>query len=153
MVPKTFSAILLAVIAKSIGGSANYKLLHSFLVVKKKGELVGIRVTCPFSTVMRVIADYPRPVSHQVMELAQHCLPPGHYHNSDGLHFNLVAFNYVGLNSGPNILTRDERRSATEGSNVACFPKPDPQGDYVRPSALTPIDDKREAVVASVSSW
>ena len=65
MVPKTFSAILLAVIAKSIGGSANYKLLHSFLVVKKKGEPVGIRVTCPFFTVVRVIADYPRQFSHQ----------------------------------------------------------------------------------------
>ena len=47
MVPKTFSAILLATIIKLVEGMS-VRPLHSVLVVKKEDELVGYRDTYPF---------------------------------------------------------------------------------------------------------
>jgi len=134
-------------------------LAHSFLVVKKKDELVGFRVTCPFFTVVRVLPITLDLVikswnSHNTAFLQATITTPVGYISISSLSRPIETFNGFGLNSSPNILTRDERRSATEGSNAACSPKPNPQGDSeVRPNALTRIDDEREAGVANVSSW
>ena len=120
MVPKTFSAILLATIIKLVEGMS-VRPLHSVLVVKKEDELVGYRDTYPFFF-------------------------PGHDHNpdnSDGLTrsrplstITIEAFD-VSFAQQP---ARDERHSV-RGLQCNSFPQTEPSGRCKPPAQHINISD------------